>query len=265
MNEFNLKIWELNLNYKKYYNSKNEYTILILHWWWWSSDSWLKVWELLFQKWYNIIIPDLPWFWKTKIDKVYNLDDYANLIEKFIKKLELNNLLLWGHSNWWSISIKLANRWILKISRLILNNSAWIRNDRKRNFKRTILNNLSNIFKKISSKSNNCWTKCILILKIREIFYKIIWWQDYINSEKNPFLKQTYLNMISSDLTKEIQNININTLLIWWENDSYTPISDWKKMKELIINSKFVMIKNQKHWIHLLEPKLLVNTFLNNI
>jgi pimeloyl-ACP methyl ester carboxylesterase len=32
--------------------------------------------------------------------------------------------------------------------------------------------------------------------------------------------------MISSDLKENIKNININTLLIWGELDTYTPLSD---------------------------------------
>ena len=101
--------------------------------------------------------------------------------------------------------------------------------------------------------------------KIRIIFYKLIWSSDYINSEENPFLKQTYLNMISSDLILEIWKIKTDTLLIRWEKDTYTPISDWVKIRKLIKNSKFIMIENQKHWIHLQAPDILLNTFLNNV
>lgn len=132
MEEKNIKINKLNINYKEFFDSKNSYNLLILHWWWGTSDSWLEFSEQLFNIWwYNIIIPDLPWFWKTKIDKIYTLDDYAELIEKFCENLKLKNLILMWHSNGWAISIKLENRQVLDFDRLILNNSAWIRNDKK--------------------------------------------------------------------------------------------------------------------------------------
>jgi len=106
----------------------------------------------------------------------------------------------------------LANRKKIKILRLILNNSAWIRNE-----------------------------------------------------EQNPNLKQTYLNMISSDLKDEIKNINNHTLLIWWEKDNYTPISDAYFMRNNIKNSKLLILDNETHWIHLKNPNRLVDTFLQNI
>lgn len=259
---------DLEINYEEWTNDLNENTIVILHGWWWSSQSWLTVGELLFQYWFNVIIPDLPWFWKTKLEKVFDLDEYAVVVEEFIKKLWLNNIILWWHSNWWAISIKIANRWKVNISRLILNNSAWIRNDSKRSLKRKILNLFTGIIKKIIwiiPNSIKKKLKIIFFTKLREYFYRAIWWQDYLNAEKNPFLKQTYLNIISSDLSDEFAKINQNTLLIWWREDTYTPLSDWIKMRNNIKNAKMVIIDNEKHGIHIKNPETLVNTFLNNI
>ncbi len=252
-----IKETNLEINYEDFIYSENSQTIIILHWWWGSSQSWLAVWEILLQSWFNVIIPDLPWFWKTKLNKVFDLDEYAIVIEEFIKKLKLKNIILWWHSNWWAIAIKIANRWKIDISRLVLNNSAWIRNDKKRSFKRKILNKIVKHFKFLK--------KLFIFKKIRIFFYKLIWWQDYLNAEKTPNLKQTYLNMISSDLQNEIKNIKNNTLLIWWENDTYTPISDWNFMRNNIKNSKMIILDNETHWIHLKNPNRLVKTFLDNI
>lgn len=269
MKEKKIKIWELEVNYKEFWENISSTVdsnffkdILILHWWWWKSDSWIETSKELSKKWFRVIVPDLPWFWKTNIDKVYNLPDYAKIIEEFVKKLQLDSIILWWHSNWWAISIILENRWKINIERLVLNNSAWIRNDKKRSFKRKILNNISKIFKKIYSSSGEVsW----VLIKLRELFYRSIWWHDYLESEKNPFLKKTYLNMISSDLKENIKNIKLNTLLIWWELDTYTPKSDWLFMRNNIKNSKLVILDNETHWIHLKNPKRLVETFLQNI
>ncbi len=255
--DITLKKTNIEINYEDWIDSKNENTIVILHGWGWSSQSWLTVWGLLFQSWYNVIIPDLPGFWKTKLEKVFDLDEYATVVEKFITELWLENIILWWHSNGWAISIKIANRWKIKISRLILNNSAWIRNDKKRSIKRKIL---WNITKPLSFLKKIPWFK-----KIREYFYRAIWWQDYLDAEKNPFMKQTYLNMISTDLFNEIPKINNDTLLIWWRDDTYTPLSDWLNMRNSIKKSKLLILDNEKHWIHLHNPELLTKTFLQNI
>ena len=101
--------------------------------------------------------------------------------------------------------------------------------------------------------------------KLREILYRLTWWQDYLKAEKIPFLKETYLNMIKSDLSGEIENIEKDTLLIRWRNDTYTPVSDWLLFRKKIKKSKLIILENEKHWIHLTSPIKLLNTFLNNI
>ncbi len=252
-----VKKTNLEINYEDFINPENTETVVILHWWGGSSKSWLVVWKLLNQSGFNVIIPDLPGFWKTKLEKTFDLEEYAIVIEEFIKKLWFDNIILWWHSNWWAIAIKIANRWKINISRLILNNSAWIRNDKKRSFKRKILGKTVKYFKFLK--------KIFIFKKIRILFYKLIWGQDYLNAEKNPYLKQTYLNMISSDLQKEIIELKNHTLLIWWENDTYTPKSDWLFMRKNIKNSKIIILEDEKHWIHLTSPEKLVNTFLENI
>ena len=266
MQEQSVQLWEREIHYKSFENSHNFQTILILHGWWWKSDSWIEVWELLSDKWCNVIIPDLPWFGKTEITKNYTLEDYAETIEDFCEKLKLESFILWWHSNGWAISITLENRWNLHIERLVLNNSAWIRKDEKRSLKRKMLNSFAKLVKKVLKKLG---TAGLLSLqktsKIRSLFYRFIWSQDYLEAEKNPLLKQTYLNMISSDLQEQIEDIDTDTLLVWWEKDSYTPESDAHLMRRLIKKSKIVVLDNETHWIHLKNPKRLVQTFIDNI
>ena len=258
MKEQFLELGKLKINYKDFWEKKsNFWDILILHWWWGKSDSWVEVAELLSKKWFRVIVPDLPGFGKTKMSKIYNLSDYSQVIEEFVKKLKLENIILWGHSNWWAISITLENRWKIDIERLVLNNSAGIRNDKKRSFKRKLLQKLIKNLKFLK--------KIFIFKKIRILFYKLIWWYDYLNAEKSPYLKQTYLNMISSDLQEKIKKIEKDTLLIWWELDTYTPKSDGMFMRNNIKNSKLIVLDNETHWIHIKNPERLVETFLNNI
>jgi len=264
-----VKINKIELSYELF-ESKNENSdiILILHGWQGASSSWTKTGDLLNRSGYNVIIPDIPCASKnTKCTEIYNLDDYAELIEKFIEDLKekydninFDKLILWWHSNGGAISIKLANRKNIKVLRLILNNSAWIRNDKKRSLKRRILNNLIKPIKLIFPLIRDFGGA-----KIRSLFYKAIWSQDYLKAEQNPNLKQTYLNMINSDLKEEIKKIDLFTLLIWWENDTYTPISDSYFMRDNIKKSKLIILDNETHGIHLKNAKRLVETFLQNI
>ena len=269
MENKNIKINKRELSYELF-ESKNDDsdTILILHGWQGASSSWTKTGDLLNQAWYNVVIPDIVCASKnTKCNDVFTLDDFSKLIEEFVdnlkekhKNINFDKLILWGHSNWGAISIKIVNRKKIKVLRLILNNSAWIRNDKKRSLKRKILNILIKIYKKLPLHQGRG-----LGWGLRNLFYRAIWSQDYLNAEKNPNLKQTYLNMISSDLKEDIKKIEDFTLLIWGEKDSYTPVSDAYFMRDNIKKSKLVILNNETHWIHLKNPKRLVETFLQNI
>jgi len=233
------------MDYKTYWNKKNT-PFLILHGWGGSSDSWIQVAKKLWENFYVIV------------NKTYTLDDYADLIKKIINELNLQDFILLWHSNGWAIASKLVvNYPKLKIKKLILNNSAWIRKDVKRSLKRKVFWAISKVIKPIFTLPG-MW-------KIRKLFYKAIWWHDYLEAEKNPNKKQTYLNMINSDLQENYKDINIPTLLIWGENDTYTPLEDGKKIHSLIKDSKLVIINNVRHWIHLQKPNELIKVILEEI
>lgn len=252
------------MNYKRFVSSEEAQTILILHGWRWSSDSWGQVWKLLQQQWYNVIVPDIPCSsTKTVCKREFTLEKYAELIEEFCRVLELESIILWGHSNGGATSIVLENRKNISIAWLVLNNSAGIRHDKKRSLKRKILNYFTKTVK------NTVGTTDLLSLpimkKMRQLFYKCIWWQDYLEAEKNEFLHKTYLNMINTDLSLEIADISTETLLIWGEKDTYTPVWDCNTMNSLISGSRKIILANETHGIHLKSPDKLVQTFLSSV
>ena len=228
--------------------------ILILHWWWWSSDTWSKVWEMLSSLWNNVYIPDLPGFGKSSIDKVYNIETYSDLVKNLVKALNIDNLVLIWHSNWWRISILLASEQMLNISKLILAWSAWIRH--KPSFIQKTFKCIATILKPFSEMP---WIK-----QLRVVFYKLVWWRDYLNCD-NKFIKQTFINVLNTDLRDEMKNIRQETSLIWWDKDTYTPLSDWYIMRDLIKGSSLDIIKWARHWIHLTDPERLVKTIINKI
>jgi len=245
------------MQYKTYWDSQNT-AFLILHWWGGSSESWEQVAKML-EKDFFVIVVDYPCGSKLlDCDKIYTLDDYVDLVKNLIDKLNLKNFVLLWHSNGGAIATKLITKYPdLPVKKLILNNSAWIRKDQKRSFKRKFFGIVSKIVKPVFSLP---W-----MWKIRNLFYRAIWGQDYLEAEKNPNKKQTYLNMINEDLQEVFPKVQVDTLLVWWENDTYTPLSDWKKINNFVKNSKIIIIENVRHGIHLQNPKKLVEVILENI
>ncbi|MDD3793546.1 MAG: alpha/beta hydrolase [Candidatus Gracilibacteria bacterium] len=250
-------ITNLEIKYKDFIDDNNSETIVILHGWGGKSDSWLEVADLLFKSGFNVIIPDLPGFGETKLEYVFDLDEYAKVITNFLRTLKIDNFILWGHSNGGAIAIKIVNSQIFNIKTLVLNNSAGIRNDNKRNIKKIFFSLLSKPFKIIF--------KLNVLKTIRRKIYYFIGGSDYIKSEEIPFLKETYLKIIGEDISELIKKIDIDTLLLWGKNDTFTPLSDAYFMRNNIRKSKLIIIGNEGHSIHLKNPKLLINNFLENI
>ncbi len=251
MQEKSIQTWGHEVFYKEFGDKKNQ-SILILHGWWGSSDSWIKFSELLEEN-YHIIIPDLPGFWKTKIHETFTLEKYAESVEEMIWELGVTDIILWWHSNGWAIASMISGRKKIVIKKLVLNNSAGIRNDRRRWLKRKVLGVFSPL-------RHIPWYKIF-----RPYFHKLIGAQDYSKAEEDPYLAKTYQNMIASDLQEIFPQITDETLLIWGSEDSYTPLSDGKKMHELLQKSDLIVLQGQRHGIHLQDPKLLKNYFIKNI
>ena len=66
-----------------------------------------------------------------------------------------------------------------------------------------------------------------------------------------PVLRETMKTILNEDMSQLLPNIKVPTLLIWGTNDKDTPISDAKKMENLIPDSGLVEYKNSGHFSYL--------------
>ncbi|MFD2543214.1 alpha/beta fold hydrolase [Lacinutrix gracilariae] len=97
-----------------------EKTMLFVHGLSSNSDAWSKNIHTLKNQ-YTCVALDLPGFGKSsKPDVVYTSSYFAEMLHKFIQKLELNNIVLVGHSMGGQASIKLATVYKEDIQKLIL-------------------------------------------------------------------------------------------------------------------------------------------------
>jgi len=250
-----IKIKNIMAFVRVFWEKNNLWTFLILHWWGGSSDSWFIIAEMLEKKWFKVLVPDLPWHWETWLDRVYDLDNYWDFVLEIIKKFNLKNFNLLAHSNWWRISLKLLIGKKINPKNTFLVWPAWIRP--VLTFKQKIFSFLAKIFKFLK------WIPWVNFF--RSLFYRIIWWQDYLNTDRNKYLKQTFLNVLEIDLSDRLWLVKNKIELIWWDEDSYTPLYLWKKMSKLLQNCNLTVLKWEKHWIHLQNPKLLFKTIIEKI
>ena len=224
----------LKINYKIIGEGK---PLLILHGWGSSSEKWQKIGELLAQKGVKVIIPDLPGFGKSEEpQKAWNLDQYCDFVEEFVKILNLDKFYLLSHSFGGSLAVKFSLQYPEKVAKLFLVSAACIR---KKSLKNKLFKFISRFFK-------------IKPLFLRKFFYRK---SDYLSVKG--VMKETYLKVIEEDLSDVLEKVKVPTMIIWGAKDKITPIKQAKLIKTKIRNSELKIIPNIGHSLHLEAPEKL--------
>jgi pimeloyl-ACP methyl ester carboxylesterase len=189
----------------------------------------------------RIIRLDLPGFGKSEVPKeTWDLNNYVQFVSNFIRKLNIQVYTLVGHSFGGRIAIKGEATKNLQAQKIILICSAGIA--KNRTFRNSLLKTLTKIGGLITYIPPLIFWREAL----RKKMYGFIG-SDYLNTGK---LKETFLKIISEDLSMTAKNVTIPALLIWGVNDTETPLADGKKLSQLISGSKLKVISGAGHFVH---------------
>jgi pimeloyl-ACP methyl ester carboxylesterase len=228
-------------------------SILFIHGWGGTINSLQPLANLLSQT-YKTITVDLPGFGKSDLpDPNWGVPEYSELLIKLIQKLKLGTIVYFGHSFGGSLGIYLAAKHPELFNRLILCNSAYKRENKTSHRVKTIK---QNILSKIPFYF--LWEA-----PIRKIVYRLF----FRNSDllQFPQLEPNFRLIMTQDLTSYLHNIHIPTLILWGEEDTYTPVSYAHELHTSISNSKLKIYPHSRHNLPLRFPELVaeeVNYFL---
>ena len=64
-------------------------------------------------------------------------------------------------------------------------------------------------------------------------------------------MRQTFNNIVSTDLTKNLDNIIAPCLIVWGDKDKSTPLYMAKKLNKQIKNSELKIYRNSGHFSYL--------------
>lgn len=239
-----------NYSIKYKITGEGEQTAVILQGWGTRLDMYDLIANTICAK-FRVVQFDFPGFGDSDEPReAWGVDDYADFFIQFLKKLDIKKAVLIGHSYGGRVIIKLAARDNLpfEIDRIVLVDSAGIippKTWKKR-------------WKTASYK---------LIKKIVNInfVYKIC--PDLIDEWKNrqgsedyrnasPMMKQCLVKAVNEDLTQLLAKNRKDTLLIWGDQDTATPIADGKVMEEKMPNAGLAVIKGAGHFCFLEQPVL---------
>ena len=187
--------------------------VYILHGWTYNQDKWLPLKKILEEKTkYPVEILDIPGL-TGQIDRSWTIDDYVDWLYQKVKKEKYPKL----------------------ISHLFLIDSAGV-------YQSSLIYRSKNFIFKLIAKMGKIFIKS---QRLKIILYKMNRTNDYVLA--SDIMKNTLVNLITSDKQLDITQVKVPTTIIWGENDSITPLWMGKQINQKINNSKLFIIKNAHH------------------
>lgn len=231
----------------------NARAVIFLHGWRSSKESWNRVMGHMLSSeniGHALYALDLPGFGKSQIPKRdFTVNDYADFVVEFIKKLELKNVSLVGHSFGGRVAIKLAAAHPELINSVVLVDSAGFVEKQSR---KDIMGLISRAVKPLFKPQ--------FMQPLRKAIYQALGAEDYVAT---PALQKTFVNVVNEDLTLEMEKIQSPCLIVWGSEDEDTPISYGHKMNTLIQGSRLVIIQDAGHFSFVDKPGQFGDALIN--
>lgn len=209
---------------------------------------------------YRFIQFDLPGFGGSDEPREpWNVDAYADFFCKLMEKLEIKKAVLIGHSYGGRVIIKLAARDSIpfEISKIVLMDAAGVMPKRS-------------AWAKFKIKRYKVLKKIAANKVVYALFPELIddWRSrqgsaDYRNA--SPVMRSCMVMAVNEDLTDLMPKITQDTLLIWGDIDTATPIGDAHIMEEKIQNAGLAVLKGAGHYAFLEQPAVfrqIIRSFL---
>lgn len=232
--------------------------LLMLHGWGGKSDHWLRVAQILREN-FTVWLLDLPGFGQSQNPpSTWGAKDYARLVDSFIRKQDLTNIILLGHSFGGMLAIDIARKNPTYLRKLILVSSAGIR--LRMNFSAKLI--------RLGTKL----VKGFLILlpqnpqeKVEQALLRLLS-REGVEYAKYPILRPIFKRTVEQNLEPFLQDIQCPTLIIAGENDRIVPVSYAKIMNEKIKNSTLKIVPGAGHFPFLEKPNeflMILKEWLN--
>lgn len=233
-----LKVGELTV---RYIEKGSGPVVLLLHGWGAPAETYRLIIDHL-SAYCRVIAPDLPGFGGSEEPKEpWPPARYAEFVRQFTAALHITEATLIGHSNGGRVALHLLTEGCpFEVRKLILMDAAGLKPHRGLSY-----------YCKVYSYKLTRWIFSLPVL--RTLFPNVVenarrrhGSADY--RAASPVMRQSMVLAVNEDLTKLLPNVKASTLLIWGENDTATPLSDAKKMEQLIPDAGLVTLAGAGHF-----------------
>ena len=250
--EKELVVRDLLVSYIETDGAMSDVPLVFLHGWRSSKDAWNRALDACSEYGRHAYALDLPGFGRSESPNgAYDVHLYADLVKEFLSKLGVSRAIIVGHSFGGRIAIVLAAKHASVVHKLVLVDSAGVR---QKSASLSIMNVFARIMKPFFAPS--------FMHPLRRAVYRFIGADDYLET---PHLKETFIKTIEEDLTPLLPSISSETLIIWGENDTDTPLAHAALMKEQIPNASLVVLKAAGHFSFMDAPDAFAKELLKFI
>lgn len=242
----------------KYTDEGSGQPVLLLHGWNSSYTVYNGIINLLKSR-YRVVALNFPGCdGSDTMENPWTLDDYCDFVLKFMKALNIESPIMFGHSHGGRVTLKMAAEGMVNPPKIVLLDSAGL--IPKKSFKQ--------IFRAKSFKVIKWFLTLPIIKKFSgSLLDKARAYYGSADYNAAPeVLRKTLVSLVNTDLRDIIGNITSPTLLIWGENDTATPLADAKIIESKIKDSGLCVIKGTGHYSFCERPfeaQAIINSFLS--
>lgn len=198
-------------------------------------------------------VPDLPGFGNSSVpQEVWNVDDYADLIQQFIRDLKLDTVDLLVHSFGGRIALKLCARAEAKqmIGKVLITGGAGMKPKRSTDY---YLKKYAAKFLKAPFLILPSGLREKALGKLRETsLWKALGSGDY--SKLSGVMRKTFVKTVTEYLEPTLPKIPHEILLLWGRNDEAAPLYQAERMENGIEHAALVVIDHAGHYAFLDRP-----------
>ncbi len=241
-----------------YYSAGKGQPVVFLHGLTGSASSWLEIVKKLSRSNnFAYFLPDMPGLgYAGKINGRYKLETDVEFLEKFLEKMEIGKFVLIGDSSSGIISLKYALRHPRKVEKLILIETPFYFAHRKLKvvllfglFLLEKLRLMQFILKRVIDSDRLLNFFWCLLWPSNEFLPTFAENRDVVVLRKNRVknYSQAMIDLIRTDLRKEIAQIEIPTLVIAGDSDFWVPRFVAQDLARGIPNAKLLILKKVGH------------------
>lgn len=208
--------------------------LLILHGWGRSLGEWFPIAQKISSN-YTVTLLDLPGFGSSEEPPIpWDTFDYTNLVLEFMKKIEIENPIIVGHSFGGRIATILAANNPERVSSIILVDAGGI--------------HIQSFVTKFKIFFYKFFVKPIRSL-IPNKFKKLFGSDDYRTLSGT--MRTSFIKIVNQDLRHLFSNITLPVSIIWGSNDQVLSVEYVKIYKKLIPHAQVKIIWGADHSPHL--------------